>query len=217
MDETGRVSIYNNTTAVVCIVGRLYAAETKANCTYYSIHDGTGSITARHWSFDSESTSSSLCTPSLRIRHSVNHYVKVLGVVKKYKTDISINVQHIAPVSSFNTITLHWLAVLQVARSLAASQPLAVNRQPVRASAPLQNTIDRYMKPTPAPSVEDAFASGLGDAPLSETQKKVLRVIQEFGLRSTEGVSMATILQNARMLHLSDADVVSLRFDSLIL
>ncbi|KAM7457880.1 hypothetical protein BLSTO_01350 [Blastocystis sp. subtype 1] len=199
VDETGRVSIYNNTTAVVCIVGRLYAAETKANCTYYSIHDGTGSITARHWSFDSDSKSSSL----------VNHYVKVLGVAKKYKTDISINVQHIAPVSSFNTITLHWLAVLQVARSLAASQPLAVNRQPVRASAPLQNTIDRYMKPTPAPSVEDAFASGLGDAPLSETQKKVLRVIQEFGLRSTEGVSMATILQNARMLHLSDADVVS--------
>ena len=105
MDETGRVSIYNNTTAVVCIVGRLYAAETKANCTYYSIHDGTGSITARHWSFDSDSTSSSLCAPSLRIRHSVNHYVKVLGVAKKYKTDISINVQHIAPVSSFNTIT----------------------------------------------------------------------------------------------------------------
>ena len=89
MDETGRVSIYNNTTAVVCIVGRLYAAETKANCTYYSIHDGTGSITARHWSFDSESTSSSLCAPSLRIRHSVNHYVKVLGVAKKYKTDMS--------------------------------------------------------------------------------------------------------------------------------
>lgn len=210
MDDSGRVSIYGNTTAAVCIVGRLYAAETKANCTHYSIHDGTGRITARYWSFDSEAASSHLYRPSSRVRSRVDHYVKVLGMAKKYKTDISINVQHIELVSSVNAITLHWLAVLQAARALASSQSLVVNRQPVRASAPVQSTIDRYVKPMTTPSVEETFASGLGDVPLSETQKKVLKVIQEFGLRSTEGVSMTTILQNTRMLHLSDANVVLL-------
>ena len=176
--------------------------ETKANCSYFSIHDGTAGIVARYWSFDTDNTNQLLFGISWTHEPRVDHYVRVIGIAKKYKTGLSINVQHIDAISSYDALLVHWLEVIQTARALSVQQaPRAVNPQTLRSVVPPRNRIDQYVKPVAPPS-------SLDEMPLTETQKKVLKVIQQFGLVSTEGVSMQTILQNARLLRLSDAEIV---------
>lgn len=211
VDDSGHVLVYNNATSIICIVGRLFSVETKANCSYFSIHDGTAGIVARYWSFDTDNTNQLQFGISLTHERRVDHYVRVIGIAKKYKTGLSINVQHINAISSYDALLVHWLEVIQTARALSVQQvPRAVNPQTLRSVVPPRNRIDQYVKPAapPPPLDEIPLDVGFNEVPLTETQKKVLNVIQQFGLVSTEGVSMQTILQNARLLRLSDADIV---------
>ena len=47
-----------------------------------------------------------------------------------------------------------------------------------------------------------------GDITLNETQQKVLHVIQQYGLSSSEGVSMQIILQNTRKMGMTDKETM---------
>ena len=137
VDDSGRVLVYNNATSIICIVGRLFSVETKANCSYFSIHDGTAGIVARYWSFDTDNTNQLLFGTSWTPEPRVDHYVRVIGIAKKYKTGLSINVQHIDAISSYDALLVHWLEVIQTARALSVQQaPRAVNPQTLRSVVP---------------------------------------------------------------------------------
>ena len=47
-----------------------------------------------------------------------------------------------------------------------------------------------------------------GEAPLTAQQQSVLRIIQQFGITSAEGVSMTTILQNSKKEGMSEKETV---------
>ena len=53
--------------------------------------------------------------------------------------------------------------------------------------------------------MEDPF---WGDVSLTPTQQKVLQIIQQYGLATSEGISMSIILQNAERMGISNKDTV---------
>ena len=183
--------------AVVRIVGRILSIQTKGTCQYISIHDGTGTITARQWTF-----------PSLPAPNpgNVGEYVRVIGSVKQYKDEISLSIQDIQPIHSFDSITLHWLEVIRTVQTYAHREAIInLPGQQKRVAAPVAPVKEISKPVSQQPVMEDPF---WGDVSLSATQQKVLQIIQQYGLATSEGISMSIILQNAERMGISNKDTV---------
>lgn len=138
--------------------------------------------------------------------------MRVIGITKQYKEALCITIQHIEVITSFNTLIHHWLNVIvsSIHHTKHSEQPVpvVVNPQPRRISAPSQVT--DYFEPKKQKSSIDRLLQDhmWEEEPLTMQQQNVLRVIQEQGNNSAEGVSMQMILQNASKLRMSQKDVV---------
>lgn len=190
-------SFFHGITAIVRIVGRILSIQTKGTCQYLSIHDGTGTITARQWTF-----------PSLPAPNPgrIGDYVKVIGSVKQAKDAISLSVQDIQPVHSFDSITLHWLEVIRTVQAYSHRDTIInLPGQQRRVAAPVVAVKDPSKPVSNPPLMEDPF---WGDVSLTPTQQKVLQIIQQYGLATSEGISMSIILQNAERMGISNKDTV---------
>ena len=191
----------NNISAVVCVVGRVVSMETKGTCQLFTINDGTGSITARQWIL--------LSTPVTSIGQ-IGEYVRIVGSAKPYRDAISISVQNMEVIHSFDSITLHWLEAIHTIQFYSRTDPiinLPHQQRRVIAPAPSLNVPTKPKQPVkqPEPVMDDPF---WGDITLNETQQKVLHVIQQYGLSSSEGVSMQIILQNTRKMGMTDKETM---------
>ena len=191
-------SFFNGVTAaIVRVVGRILSVQTKGTCQYITIHDGSGTITARQWTF-----------PSFPAPNpgSIGDYVRVIGSVKQYKDEISLSIQDIHPVDSFDSITLHWLEVIRTVQAYSHREAIInLPGQQRRVVAPVA-PVKEIAKPASHPPVmEDPF---WGDVSLTATQQKVLQIIQQYGLATSEGISMTIILQNAERMGISNKDTV---------
>lgn len=99
---------------VVCIIGRIVSIETKGNCMYYTLHDGSGILTARQWIVLFSSPS---------VMWTVGDYVRVVGLPKEYRDSISLSIQHIELVSSCDVLVSHWLQAIYIALKYSSRQP----------------------------------------------------------------------------------------------
>ena len=196
-----------NLTAVVCVVGRILSMETKGTCQVYTIHDGTGSIDARQWIL--------LSTPATNTGR-IGEYVRVVGSAKPYKEAVAISVQNIESIHSFDEITLHWLETIHTLQFYSKTEPIInLPHQQRRVVAPVSSVKQPIKPPQPVkqvkpvtpsePVMDDPF---WGDITLNDTQQKVLHVIQQYGLSSSEGVSMQIILQNTRKMGMTDKETM---------
>ena len=91
--------------AVICIIGKILSIETKGNCMYYTLHDGSGILTARQWIV-------LLSPPSMT--WTVGDYVRVVGLPKEYRNSISLSIQHIEQVTNYDLLIAHWLQAIYV-------------------------------------------------------------------------------------------------------
>ena len=179
-------SFFHGITAIVRIVGRILSVQTKGTCQYLSIHDGTGTITAN---------------PG-----RIVDYVKVIGSVKQAKDAISLSVQDIQPIHSFDSITLHWLEVIRTVQAYSHRETIInLPGQQRRVAAPVVAVKEPSKPVSNPPLMEDPF---WGDVSLTPTQQKVLQIIQQYGLATSEGISMSIILQNAERMGISNKDTV---------
>ena len=188
-------------TAVVCVVGHIISMETKGTCQLYTIHDGTGSLAARQWIL--------LSTPTASIGR-IGEYVRVVGSAKPYREAIAISVQNIEVIHPSDEVTLHWLETVHTLQYYSRADPIInLPHQQRRVTAPV-SSVNQPMKPSqpvkqPEPVSDDPF---WGDITLNDTQQKVLHVIQQYGLSSSEGVSMQIILQNTRKMGMTDKETM---------
>lgn len=191
-------SFFNGVTAaIVRVVGRILSVQTKGTCQYITIHDGSGTITARQWTF-----------PSFPAPNpgSVGDYVRVIGSVKQYKDEISLSIQDIHPIHSFDSITLHWLEVIRTVQAYSHRETIInLPGQQRRVAAPIAGAQEMAKPVSRQPVMEDPF---WGDVSLTATQQKVLQIIQQYGLATSEGISMTIILQNAERMGISNKDTV---------
>ena len=142
----------------------------------------------------------------------------MIGLTKQYKDALCITIQHIEMVTSFNTIIHHWLTLIlssthHTKRSdrndrndrsdPSATRSVVVNPQPRRVAVPSQVT-DYFESKKPKQSIDLLLQeNSWEEEPLTQQQQSVLRVIQQQGNSSAEGVSMQRILQNAATLRMS--------------
>lgn len=147
----------------------------------------------------------------------------MIGLTKQYKDALCITIQHIEMVTSFNTIIHHWLTLIlssthHTKRSdrndrndrsdPSATRSVVVNPQPRRVAVPSQVT-DYFESKKPKQSIDLLLQeNSWEEEPLTQQQQSVLRVIQQQGNSSAEGVSMQRILQNATTLRMSQKDIV---------
>ena len=147
----------------------------------------------------------------------------MIGLTKQYKDTLCITIQHIEMVTSFNTIIHHWLTLIlssthHTKRSdsndrndrsdPSATRSVVVNPQPRRVAVPSQVT-DYFESKKPKQSIDLLLQeNSWEEEPLTQQQQSVLRVIQQQGNSSAEGVSMQRILQNAATLRMSQKDIV---------
>ena len=147
----------------------------------------------------------------------------MIGLTKQYKDTLCITIQHIEMVTSFNTIIHHWLTLIlssthHTKRSdrndrndrsdPSATRSVVVNPQPRRVAVPSQVT-DYFESKKPKQSIDLLLQeNSWEEEPLTQQQQSVLRVIQQQGNSSAEGVSMQRILQNATTLRMSQKDIV---------
>ena len=147
----------------------------------------------------------------------------MIGLTKQYKDTLCITIQHIEMVTSFNTIIHHWLTVILSSThhtkrndrkdrndrtDPSATRSVVVNPQPRRVAVPSQVT-DYFESKKPKQSIDLLLQeNSWEEEPLTQQQQSVLRVIQQQGNSSAEGVSMQRILQNAATLRMSQKDIV---------
>lgn len=147
----------------------------------------------------------------------------MIGLTKQYKDALCITIQHIEMVTSFNTIIHHWLTLIlssthHTKRSdrndrndrsdPSATRSVVVNPQPRRVAVPSQVT-DYFESKKPKQSIDLLLQeNSWEEEPLTQQQQSVLRVIQQQGNSSAEGVSMQRIIQNAATLRMSQKDIV---------
>lgn len=142
----------------------------------------------------------------------------MIGLAKQYKDSLCITIQHIEIVTSFNTIIHHWFTIILSSTyhtkrnnraDLSATQrSVVVNPQPRRVAVPSQVT-DYFESKKPKQSIDLLLQeNSWEEEPLTQQQQSVLRVIQQQGNSSAEGVSMQRILQNAAKLRMSQKDIV---------
>ena len=147
----------------------------------------------------------------------------MIGLTKQYKDALCITIQHIEMVTSFNTIIHHWLTLIlssthHTKRSdrndrndrsdPSATRNVVVNSQPRRVAVPSQVT-DYFESKKPKQSIDLLLQeNSWEEEPLTQQQQSVLRVIQQQGNSSAEGVSMQRILQIAATLRMSQMDIV---------
>ena len=159
----------------------------------------------------------------------------MIGLTKQYKDTLCITIQHIELITSFNTIIHHWLTMIlssthhthrtdranrtnstnstnntdRTNRSdPSAMRSVVVNPQPRRVAVPSQVT-DYFESKKPKQSIDLLLQeNSWEEEPLTQQQQSVLRVIQQQGNSSAEGVSMQMILQNAAKLRMSQKDIV---------
>ena len=156
----------------------------------------------------------------------------MIGLTKQYKDTLCITIQHIEMVTSFNTIIHHWLTLILSSThhtkrnnhndrndrndrtdrndrsDPSATRSVVVNPQPRRVAVPSQVT-DYFESKKPKQSIDLLLQeNSWEEEPLTQQQQSVLRVIQQQGNSSAEGVSMQRILQNAATLRMSQKDIV---------
>ena len=136
----------------------------------------------------------------------------MIGITKQYKDTLCITIQHIETLTSFNEVIHHWLNVIvsstHHSKRRESSAPVVVNPLPRRVSAPSQVT-DYFEAKKPKTSLDLLLQeNSWEEEPLTQQQQSVLRVIQQMGNSSAEGVSMQMILQNAPKLRMSQKDIV---------
>ena len=112
--DSNFVFFHNVQNAVVCIIGRILSIETKGNCMYYKLHDGSGVLTARQWIV--------LFSPP-SVTWTVGDYVRVVGLPKEYRDSVSLSIQHIELVSNYDVLVAHWLQAIYAALRHASHHP----------------------------------------------------------------------------------------------
>ena len=136
---------------------------------------------------------------------SQSKYLKIFGSLRIYHDIPTISILHIEVVNSIDTITHHWLKVIFIKHELMNRSSLTVMQHTNRTVVPPLET-----EPTkPSPLIDMTVQNDLWDeVALTQNQQRVLQLIQQYGLRSSEGVSMQALLQNARKIGLSEKEVV---------
>lgn len=117
---------------------------------------------------------------NLFVIFSYQRYVFIVGIARKIKGEITISIQHITPIVTFDTIQNHFLNI--IIASFHSKQPfINLPKQSLRVTAPTE--ITDPIKPISDFSIWE-------DTPLTPQQQTVLHAIQQYGIHRNAGVSL---------------------------
>lgn len=133
----------------------------------------------------------------LLITIRLNHYVSIVGIARQYRDTIVLSIQHISVVYSFDTVQKHFLSILHSSlyhRRVDQEPFIHLPKQSTRVSAPMK--VNMQLKAEPLSFWEEI--------PLTNQQEKVLNVIQQCGVQSSEGMSLDRL---ARQMNQSETEL----------
>lgn len=117
---------------------------------------------------------------NLVMMFSYQRYAFVVGIARKIKGEITISIQHIVPIVTFDSIQKHFLNI--IISTFHSKQPfINLPKQSLRVTAPTQIT-------DPIKSIPDF--SIWEETPLTPQQQTVLHTIQQMGIHRNTGVSL---------------------------
>lgn len=117
---------------------------------------------------------------NLVMMFSYQRYAFVVGIARIIKGEITISIQHIAPIVTFDSIQKHFLNI--IVSTFHSKQPfINLPKQSLRVTAPTQIT-------DPIKSIPDF--SIWEETPLTPQQQTVLHTIQQIGIHRNTGVSL---------------------------